>query len=1055
MPDPIVPPNLKNPNAPPTSELQESYNDLRKFLQLKTNNDLLSATDQSRTQPTDNLSNNALAISTILSPDGAFFTKDIPKILQQLGMTPGNTVSSTESDSKELLTTRGDINVYGAGASEYGDSLFSVVGINKDKFLLKSGETAQTLQASAAKSRTEGDLLIDQSVALTEQIVNKRQESKKPSLTDDQKAAIEKEIKDLTAQRDDLDKRAGDLSQKSISSFERSRAFKQEAQTKSVLATSINVSPDQVDAINNAHVSLYRHVSKYSDPSSVASDYCNVFFNAIDSINMSLCVPYFRMNIVDRFAKKKGRYSKLSLAAFLRQSSDPTGDKIFYEAEPLIYNTSRSVQKKIKSGKVVGMETFFAPQTLLPDPTEILSDPRRLDTSVPLLSLNSFSIGIESVGIALLSKKTADLSITLHDRSRLTDISPLVSIGNFSSLYFEIEWGWTHPHGEAKFDNPVARYLNSLRYREVFAPISYNMSMGENGAMTINIRLIGGTSVDAVNGSILNGGFLTRAYASQILDKLIKSEIREESGEKQATEEVRTVTQVLIDKSRTANMVDGKFIKEIWKYVSNDERSQDDRKQLITLLKDTLDQSVYYKNEEIFEKIRNNIPLVSAYKPSADIFRSLKGQYGTAIVEQDFTSVASYLTLLVGMPLAATGLYSEVQIHTFKFNEGAGKMAGQLIADAPVRIDDVFRDPSAPGSLSQNTSISNAITLLGNYLSNPKQPIYGISNQAEYEKIKVGVSTQPSGDPAKATEAKVSNDKAPDSFDKPPDFTTPNIKFTIRAVPAKEYSSEREKTIANYVVNPEKLIAQIIIYDGNSSPNFDKIIGAYGYTKLKELNGKKITPDIAKNVFKDTFPSIVYGSTNSVIKSISVSTDINNAIGQQNTIDVGKEIILGRSKSDASSDIGEISLFPGSVTISMIGLPIIERGQEVYLDIGTGTTLDALYYVSSVKHDFRPGEFTTNLTLIYKGQGSVMSLTTMLEQFNKTLPSAQKAKVTDAPKESAPTKAESASPRENTSATSNSDKSASEIELEKSLAEEAKRRDRAYSRALNRFGPSR
>jgi hypothetical protein len=705
------------------------------------------------------------------------------------------------------------------------------------------------------------------------------------------------------------------------------------------------------------------------------------------------------MNIVDRFAKKKGRYSRLSLASFLRQSTDAKGDKIFYEATPIIFNSSNAVQKKIKSGKVVGMETFFAPQTLLPDPTEILSDPRRLDTSVPLLSLNSFSIGIETVGIALLSKKTADLSITLHDRSRLTDISPLVSVGNFSSLYFDIEWGWSHPHGEAKLDNPVAMYLNSLRFREVFAPISYNMTMAENGAMTINIRLVGGTSIDAVNGSIQNGGFLTRTYASQILDKLIKTEIREAAGEEAAAEDVRVVTSVLIDKSRTASMVDRSFIDEIWQYADLPQSTDTDRKDLIARLAEILGSSAYYKNEEIFDIIKKNMPLVTAYPPSSNIFSELKNSYQDAIAEADFTSVAGYLTLLVGMPLAATGLYSEVQIHTFKFNRAAGIMGEKLIADAPIRVSDVFRHPDTAGSLAQNTSISNALTLLANYLSNPKQPIYGLSSLAEYSAIKVDDVKQPSGQPVKEKEDKA---KTVETFKKPPAFVTPSIRYIMKSVPAKEYADDK-KTIADCKPNPEKLIAQIIIYDSNSSPNFDKIIGAYGYAQLAGKDGATITPDFAKDVFKRAFPSIVYGATNSMIKAINISTDINNAIGQQNMLDVGKAIFLGRSKSDESSDVGEVTLFPGSVTVTMLGLPIIERGQEVYLDLGTGTTLDALYYVTSVKHDFRPGEFTTSLTLTYKGQGSVMSLTTMLEQFNETLAPDKKAPLPPAEPTSAPT----------------------------------------------------
>jgi len=1011
--------SLKNPSFTPTSELQASYDELRRFLTLKTGDELLpqaQAAPAAEQQLADNFSNNTLAISSLLSPDGAFFTKDVPLILK-------NNLNLKFDDVNS--ETKGDISVYGAAAtSDYGGELLKTVEIMTDNFKLLSDTKFEELSADdkeARKRLNEITTRLEAIRALEQPFVAK---IGRPGgeLTE----AEQKEFDVLTAEYKTLVAESEKLSVVRSALAKRATAFQSsKLKASSVLPSCVNANENYPSPPNNVHVALYRHTSQYSDPSSLASDYCNVFFNAIDSINMSLCVPYFRMNIVDRFAKKNGRYSKLSLAAFLRQSQDATGDKIFYEAEPFTSNTPSAINKKLKSGKVIGMETFFAPQTLLPDPTAILANPRRLDTSVPLLSLNSFSIGIETVGIALLSKKTADLSITLHDRSRLTDISPLVSVGNFSSLYFEIEWGWTHPHGAAQFDNPVARYLNSLRFREMFAPTSYNMTMAENGAMNISIRLIGGASIDAVNGSILNGGFITRSYSFQILDKLIKSEIREEAGEEKATEEVRVVTQVLIDKSRTANMVDGSFLSEIWSYVNSNARSDAERKTLITTLKNILDQTAYYKNEEIFDVIKKNMPSVNGFRPSRNNFDFLKSLYDKSINEKDFTSIAGYLTLLVGMPLAATGLYSEVQIHTFKFNKAAGNMANKVISDAPIRVNDVFRHPDQEGSLAKNTSISNALSLLSNYLSNPKQAIYGISNQNQYDKIKVGDVIIPNKDPVEDVDKKAEQDK--DTFEKPESFVTPNIRYIIRSVPAKIFPENSNFKVSEYVLDPEKSIAQIIIYDSNSSPNFDKIIGAHSYTTLKGKDGATITPDIAKDVFKRAFPSIVYGATNSMIKAINVSTDINNAIGQQNVIDMGKEIYLGRSKSDSSSDVGEVSLFPGSVTVTMIGLPIIERGQEVYLDLGTGTTLDALYYVTSVKHDFRPGEFTTSLTLTYKGQGSVMSLTTMLEQFNKTLAPDIKAPPVEEPKTSAPVEEPKTSPPANSAA--ELDELARQIEL--------------------------
>jgi hypothetical protein len=976
-----VNPSLNNTNFTPTSELQEAYGEIREYLTLRTSEELLNkiSPGSNPVQLDDNQSKRTLAMSSILSPDGAFFTKDMPDVLQQMNLQPRDDVSGT-----------GDINFYGASADKkYGGKILDVLGIDTKKFKLEPGATSNGLYEQA-------ELINEKIAAITEQKIkiNDRQ-SQLTTIINNEK--VEGAASAQVAEYDQLASKYAELSKEESDLIDQVTAVRKRAGdfqvsklgTRDALSKNVNVDESLPNPPYNTHLSLYRHVAQYLDPTSSASDYCNVFFNAIDSINMSMCVPFFRLNIVDRFAKKKSRHSKLSLSAFLRRSADSSGDKIFYEAEPFTTNSSVSVAKKLKSGKVIGTEIFFAPQTLLPDPTEILTNPRRLDTSVPLLSLNSFSISIESVGIALLSKKVADLSITLHDRSRLSDISPIVSSGNFSSLYFEIEWGWAHPHGEAKFDNPVARYLNSLRYREVFSPVSYNMTMADGAAINISIRLIGGGSLDAVNGSILNGGFLTRTYATQMLDKLIKSEIAAGEGDEAAVEDIRAVTSVLIDKSRTAHMVNGSFVDALWAYVNSDDRSLSARESLITQLQDILKQSEYYKNEEIFDIIRKNMPTVSSYAPASSVFDVLKSVYGSQVDDKDFTSVASYLALLVGMPLASTGLYSEVQIHTFKFNSAAGAMAGKQISDAPIRVADVFRHPDQEGSLAQNTSISNALTLLGNYLSNPKQPLYGIASTAVYSAIKVDETRRDTGDPAAVPDKKAKD--AADDFEKPPDFTTPNIRCFIRSVPAKEYKDEKKKTIADYVVNPEKLIAQVIVYDANSSPNFNKIIGAYSYGKFTNLKDKKITPDFAKDIFKSSFPSVIYGATNSMLKSVNVTTDINNTIATQNILDTAKDLYLGRSKSDVSSDVSEITLFPGSVTLSMIGLPIIERGQEVYLDLGTGTTLDALYYVSSVKHDFRPGEFTTSLTLTYKGQGSVMSLTTMLEEFNKTLISAEKA----------------------------------------------------------------
>ncbi len=1006
-----VPTDLKSPGVTPTSELRAAYNELKQFLTLRTRDELSSLDQQSASQqisgtparqPTtviekigknlfDELSGNdrnkSTAISTLLSPDGAFFTTDLfnRDLITQIGLTPDGVLG-------------GDINVYGAK-----DMTVAVNGKTisySDNLTLRNklGLTPDVTEVADLQKYNERSLQND---ALIEESKKLREERKSLYVDGLPVTGSEARVDEINTRLDVIQETIG-------TNFDRMWVFNQSRSEKTdLLYTAINSTPDVADAPNYPQVSLYRHTNRYLDPSSSASDYCNVFFNAIDSINMSLCVPFFRLNIVDRFSKKKGRYSKLSLAAFLKQSQDYDNDRIFYNSEPVLFGAPTQIAKKLKSGKVVGLETFYAPQTLLPDPTEVLSNPRRLDTSVPLLSLNSFNVSIESVGIALMSKKTADLSITLHDRSRLPDISPLVSVGNFSSLYFEIEWGWIHPHAAPEFNNPVARYLNALRFREVFSPVTYNMSMQDGGAMTINLRLMGGASVDAVNGSILNGGFVTRSLASDLLNKLIKADIEATEGRERATVDIKPVTTLLIDKSRTGYLIDRKFTDLIWEYAKKDDTSEEDRKALIEKLVTILNYVRYYKNEEIFEELKKILYRVNI-KGFENAFQKINDKR-YSISKEDYTSVAAYLTLFVGMPLAATGLYDEVQIHTFKFNKEAGDLAESQICDAPIKLVDVIKRSDMPGSLGENSSINNALLLLGNYLNNPKQPQYGIATQNQYDAIKVD-PVKPSGDPADKPVKKASKPEE-DEFKITPGFTTPNIRYIVRSVPAKVFT-DKSTSLADYQIDPNRLIAQVIVYDSNASPNFDLIVKAYEYGKVKGTNltnqaipTSGITADEAKATFKRIAPSITYGATNSVLRSVSVSTDINPVIAQQQILEIGKDLFLGGVKADESSDVNEVKLFPGSVTVNMLGLPIIERGQEVYLDLGTGTTLDSLYYVTSVKHDFKPGDFTTSLNLVYKGQGSVSSLTTMIENYNKTFEKPKQAEVKKAePATSAPTK---------------------------------------------------
>ena len=47
-----------------------------------------------------------------------------------------------------------------------------------------------------------------------------------------------------------------------------------------------------------------------------------------------------------------------------------------------------------------------------------------------------------------------------------------------------------------------------------------------------------------------------------------------------------------------------------------------------------------------------------------------------------------------------------------------------------------------------------------------------------------------------------------------------------------------------------------------------------------------------------------------------------------------------------------------------MGCPILNHGQQFFIDMGTGTTADNVYAVSGLDHTIEPGKFMTKFKLI-------------------------------------------------------------------------------------------
>jgi len=187
--------------------------------------------------------------------------------------------------------------------------------------------------------------------------------------------------------------------------------------------------------------------------------------------------------------------------------------------------------------------------------------------------------------------------------------------------------------------------------------------------------------------------------------------------------------------------------------------------------------------------------------------------------------------------------------------------------------------------------------------------------------------------------------------------------------------------------------------DGNSvpidqlSPAFDAVAGletsdaeieAVQQNMNIEYVRIKGGPAGLKYMFHRNMPSIKYGSTYSAIMKANLSTQADSRMA---TIHMQRAQKAGAGPDGGGDDGLPMRTFPAQLSLDMYGCPVINFGQQYFIDFGTGTTLDDIYGVTGVDHKFSPGEFTTSVKLVpLQKFGSFQSL---LGNFSKMIAEVQ------------------------------------------------------------------
>lgn len=254
-------------------------------------------------------------------------------------------------------------------------------------------------------------------------------------------------------------------------------------------------------------------------------NFLSVFLGAVTPLELSRCVPYLTLTFfneaidsspggyrdyLDNIAYMKFAGGKDGV--FSKGASDPNG---LGSVTPEYSKTETNANR---AGPVGYMDIFTAPQTMVNANinkgdlggigNKSLTNQQInnvLDPLAPMLSLGNLSITVPGGQYFLVTNRRVNLSVTLHDRSRLEDISPFVSLNQLQRTIVRIEHGWSHPEGDIiKSKNSIGKFLNSMRESGYYTLTSSSFSFNGN-SVKIDMVLDFFAATDFVDNNICFG----------------------------------------------------------------------------------------------------------------------------------------------------------------------------------------------------------------------------------------------------------------------------------------------------------------------------------------------------------------------------------------------------------------------------------------------------------------------------------------------------------------------------------------------------------------------
>lgn len=436
------------------------------------------------------------------------------------------------------------------------------------------------------------------------------------------------------------------------------------------------------------------------------------------------------------------------------------------------------------------------------------------------------------------------------------------------------------------------------------------------------------------------------------------------------------------------------------------------------------------------QQIRDNAALrtgiIKANLGAQDMFQTIS--------MNENVSLAFLLLEFIGVPLLLTHKYDDIQFIFYQFNSCAGRAKDKNIGSFNVNVawftEQLMSQRMGNIGRSADMTIGEFTQFIANVIIDDHAAIdYGMTSVYRHE---INKENQQGTTAARATAPNNTVPDTPDianSVDRlmseigTPDgvFKMPVIEMYLECVPGASIpsssgteprtlngksilrihvfdkqascydaygallSSSRQEfldTVGNFVANTdEPTIAQQQVY--RSIINAARTSGLIEQIGLATDRGGihyrlKSSVNELKDFIMQGMPYIIYGINGTAVKTANLQTMQDSALA---SVNMQRSLRTGPPDSNGN-EVGGIPLqtMPAELSLSTLGCPIANFGQQFFIDFNTGTTLDNIYGVVGLSHSIAQGKFTTDLKCApFDIYGKYRSLINKLESSQRAL----------------------------------------------------------------------